>query len=565
MRTTYKRGLLVLFLIALSACSNTSDTVNITSGALTGVTEGEVTYYRGIPYAHPPIGNSRWRAPEAIDPWQGTLVADSYGPGCWQDLEGGNDIFLKRLLEGSGMSALKRWAVSTFAGFVSTDISEDCLTLNVMVPKGKQKQSLPVMFWIHGGGHQFGSGGVAYESPSLVGKDVVLVTINYRLGLYGFFAHEDLQKEDPNASTGNYGMLDQLFALQWVQDNIAKFGGDPKNVTIFGESAGGHSVGQLMASPLSQDLFHKAIAQSGTGFQQFQATAADHDQISGLKAGKQLLACSGVKTIDELRQLDPEALRWLATHPEMSNTYHPQIDGHVLEQSTAETFRNGKQMKVPLIVGSNANEGSLLYGFGLNAIDGMTADAPLTQADWQALLKKGFADNAQDLAEIYGVDTHAEVPGAAAELMGDARFGRHAFYMAEFHSEKVENTFLYFYERTPPAEGQTIGAAHALELNHVFGPLIPGWPSDDRDQQLAHEMQSHWAKFAETGNPNAKNSLEWTPFDPSSPVEMAYGHDRSNSRSVDREKRYKAMHAQFINRVPAVKDEVSTAASTTAE
>ena len=541
-----------LAILALAACQpSLTDPVATRYGLIQGFSEEGLNLYRNIPYAAPPVGDLRWRPPQAASPWQDVRDATAFGPACWQPVGGtGNDQFLERLTQGSGMGGFTQWLVTSLAGFSTPDVSEDCLSLNIISPQ--QAQNLPVMLWIHGGGHQFGSGGALYESRALASRGVVLVSINYRLGLYGFFAHPELADEDPNDSTGNYGMLDQIAALEWVKHNISEFGGDPDNVTIFGESAGAHSVGQLLASPLAKGLFHRAIAQSGTGFYQFQATRHRFERMSGFDAGVQLaerLGIDGENQLAALRALSTDALAEVAQHPDLLDTFHPQIDGYVLPQSTAHSFDSGEQTRVPLIVGSNADEGSVLYYFGLAPVDGGPVTAPDTVNDWEALLADQFGDRADDVAAAYAVDTDTQVERAAVTLMGDTWFGRHAFYMAQKHSDAGNPTYLYFYERHPPAEHQTIGATHALEINHIFGGFIPGWPTDERDDELSNEMQLYWSQFARTGDPNADGLPQWIPFKDLNPNEMAFGHEETTSRPVTREARYRAMAVQLEQRM----------------
>ena len=550
---TKLNGALAAMLIAglLSACGSTpSDPVTIAQGDLQGINENGIVVFRNIPYAAPPIGDLRWRAPQPGPNWEGVRDASAFGPACWQDTSGGNADFMESLTQGAGMGGFTQWFLTTMTSFGSTEVAEDCLSINIMAPEGAER--LPVMFWIHGGGHQFGSGGQLYESPSLVGQGIVLVSINYRLGLYGFLAHPELSAQDPNGSSGNYGMLDQIAALAWVRDNIAAFGGDPHNVTIFGESAGGHSVGQLLASPLAEGLFHRAIAQSGTGFYQFQATQAAYERISGHEAGREVARAAGVGGKDEiaaLRKMSTQDLWEVAVDPVLSGTYHPQIDGYVLPRSTAQIFAEGTQLKVPLIVGSNADEGSVLYYLGLPPVDGGPPEQPETLKAWDDLLENQFGTAAPKIDATYQVDLDTDVPRAAEQLMGDTWFGRHAFYMAQSHSAAGYPTYLYFYERHPPTENQTIGASHALEISHVFGGFIPMWPTDDRDDQLGSEMQRFWTTFARTGNPNAEGLPAWGSFNDLEANEMAFGHERSYTRRVAREDRYRAMSAQFEKRV----------------
>ena len=560
-----KTGLTVLLAgwLLLTGCgADHTEIITTTSGDLRGVRSEGFELFRGIPYAAAPTDELRWRAPKPHPGWSGTLDTTEFGAQCWQPTNSGNDQFLVRLAEGSGMSGVKSWLLTTLGGLVSANTSEDCLFLNVATPD--RSGSLPVMFWIHGGGHQFGSGGGPYESLSLAGEGIVLVSINYRLGLYGFLAHPELAAEDPNGSTGNYGTLDQIAALEWVRDNIAAFGGDPQRVTIFGESAGGHSVGQLMASPVARGLFHRAIAQSGTGFYQFQAVDAAHERMSGFDGGRELARRAGVAGDDEisgLRAMTTEELAELATDPELSETFHPQIDGYVLPGPTAAIFARGEQAAVPLIVGSNADEGSLLYYFGLPAVDGGPPAQPQTMKDWDDLLAAEFGSAAAALDAEYAVDGDANVPSAAESLMGDTWFGRHAYYMAQAHSAHDQPTYLYFYTRHPPAVGQTLGASHALELAHVFGGFLPFWPWDERDDALQAEMQGHWAQFAATGNPNRDGLAEWRSFDALSPSEMNYGHDVTANGPVARRARYEAMRGQFQRRLQASGYSDSTSAA----
>ncbi len=546
--------LLCTVLAALAACAPTTTApVNTTNGPVQGIASDGVSIYRGIPYAAPPVGDLRWRRPAPVEAWQNVLVADEFGPACWQVADAGDAAFLSGMMEGAGMGGFTRWLMTTSISLFPMPISEDCLTLNVVAPENAE--NLPVMFWIHGGGHQFGSGGMTYESPSLAKQGVVIVTINYRLGIYGFLAHPELAAEDENGSTGNYGMLDQIAALQWVQDNIRSFGGDPHNVTIFGESAGGHSVGQLLASPLSKNLFHKAIAQSGTGFYQFQSVTDNYERISGFDAGRKVAALAGVSgdaEVQALRAMSVEDLKAIALDAEISATFHPQIDGYVLPQSTAAIFHHGQQHPVPLMVGSNADEGTVLYKFGLAPVDGGPAEQPSTVAEWESLLRSQFGDEAAKILDTqYRVDADRDVAKAAEQLMGDSWFGRHAFYMAQSHSTAGHPAYLYFYMRHPPAPEQTIGASHALELNHLFGGFIPLWPADDRDTELSAQMQKYWATFAATGNPNVSSLPTWPLFEDLAPEEMAFGHAQTQAQQVERQARYRAMRGQFDRRLNA--------------
>jgi para-nitrobenzyl esterase len=528
-----------------------SQTVKTQSGPVQGVTNEGVAIFRGSPYATPPLGDLRWAAPQPAQPWTEPLIADAYGPSCWQPTGIGNDAFISALVAGSGMSEFSQWVLKTGAGLAEVSISEDCLTLNVLTPDISSDKPLPVMLWIHGGGHQYGSGGDIYESTSLANNGVVLVTINYRLGIYGFMAHPELAAEDANGSSGNYGMLDQIAALQWVQANIEKFGGDTNNVTIFGESAGGHSVGQLMASPLARGLFHKAIAQSGTGFQQFQTTDQNNETISGFNAGRSVAAMvdvSGSDEITQLRAMSVEELAEAATDLEISSTFHPQVDGYVLPKPTSQIFALGEQAPVPLMLGSNADEGSVLYYMGLTPVDGSTITGPETIKQWDNLLLNEFGDQANALSIHYAVDGDSDVVKGAEQLMGDSWFGRHAYFMAQRHSTAGHPTFMYFFERRSASPDETIGATHAFEIFPVFGSTLPLWPTDERDEILSNEMQSYWSNFAKAGDPNNDRAPAWQSFSLLQPTEMALGHEKSYSRPVARMDRYEAMNGQLLRR-----------------
>ncbi len=493
-------------------------------GRLEGEEVDGVRVFRGIPYARPPIGPLRFRPPVEPEPWAGVRDATRFGPAAPQPE-----------------------MMVPIPGFGVGEQSEDCLYLNVYAPAAPGG-GRPVLVWIHGGGFVIGSGSQdIYDASSLVRRgDVVVVTINYRLGALGFLHLDDEE------SSANLGLLDQIAALEWVRDNIEAFGGDPDKVTIFGESAGGHSVGQLMASPLSAGLFHRAIAQSGTGFQQFQAMDAAYERMSGFDAGRQVAEMAGVSGADEiaaLRQMSVDELREIALDPAVSATLHPQIDGYVLPQSSAQIFDAGRQAAVPLIVGSNADEGSVLYYMGLAPVDGGPETQPTNVTEWDALLAGQFGTAASDVDLAYSVDTDSDVVKAAEQLMGDAWFGRHAFYMAQKHSAAGHPSYLYMYERRPPNENQTIGASHALEISHVFGGFIPFWPSDARDDELTHEMQSFWVHFAATGTPNRDDLPTWQAFADLEPYEMAFGHEETGARRVAREARYRAMAGQFEARL----------------
>lgn len=536
--------------LLLSACSGPAAGPEHATplGLAQGTFAEGVHVFRDLPYAQPPTGERRWQRPLPATSWEGVRDARSNRAICEQPVGDAdlNSGFLGRLMEGAGFSAFGKFMIGTFAGLAGGEaMSEDCLTLTVRTQSLDAAAKLPVMVWIHGGAHRYGYGNQGFsDSNALANKGVVHVSINYRLGIWGFFAHAELAEEDPNGSTGNYGLLDQIEALRWVQANISAFGGDPNNVTIFGESAGGHSVGQIMASPLARGLMHGAIAQSGTGNHQMLHTTEHVEGLSGVAAGErfaQLLSISGNSQLADLRALSVEQIREFENADlELANTYHPQVDGYALPKTVAEIFRVGEQAQIPLLLGSNADEGSVLGYVIPISIDGVPQLRPETVEDWDNYLQ----EHAPSLASVYAVESAADLQNAHFRLVGDALFGRHAFYTAENHFNTGSPTWLYFFERTPASESQIIGATHALELQPLFNSYIPFWPRDERDDELATQMSSYWTNFAKRKNPNDDSLPKWPRFDPALAQEMALGHDTTEARRVARQEIYEGLRAQ---------------------
>ena len=341
--------------------------VEVEQGRLAGrwKARNTVAVFRGVPFAAPPVGDRRWRPPESASPWSGTRDAAKDGPMAIQraaDLE----LFLHHLLTGQGWSRPRVAALEALLPRLpQPPQSEDCLYLTVRTPAVDPGARLPVMVWIHGGDHQDGSGAdVYYAANALAGHGVVTVSINYRLGVLGYLAHPELIDESEHGVAGNYGTLDQIAALEWVRDNIAGFGGDPGNVTIFGESAGGESVIHLMTSPLARGLFHRAVAQSPANGGQmvhlgrpFLSHDAATERSLRFAAG---LGVSGIDQLPRLRALSVDRLYELARIDRELGNHYPVVDGHVLPQSPFAAFADGRQAPVPLLIGSNADEGTLI-------------------------------------------------------------------------------------------------------------------------------------------------------------------------------------------------------------
>jgi len=541
----------------ISGCGGPSKgpIVDTPLGQVQGNLVEQVHVFRDLPYAQPPVGAKRWQRPQPALPWNNVRDATEDRFICEQPVAGPlANSFLDRLLDGAGFSSFGKFMLSTFAGLAGNEpMNEDCLTLTVRTTALEADAKLPVMFWIHGGGHRFGSGNQGFSnSNALAERGVVQVSINYRLGVWGFFAHEALAAEDPDGSTGNYGMLDQIEALKWVQANIASFGGDPDNVTIFGESAGGHSVGQLLASPLTKGLIHGAIAQSGTGNQQMQHVHHQIESLSGIQAGQRFAELAGIDTNDALaglRALSVEQIRALENSDlEIGSTYHPQVDGYALPKTVAQIFAAGEHAHVPFMLGSNADEGSVLGYLIPISIDGVAELRPDSVEGWDNYLN----EHIPSLAKEYAVESKSDLQDAHFRLVGDAMFGRHAYYTAEHHFATGSPTWLYFFERAPASDSQVIGATHALELQPVFNSYIPFWPKDERDTQLSQQMGDYWTNFAKTKNPNGGELPQWPSFDPAIAQELALGHLETHARKVDRQSIYDGMRAQQQQRIAQI-------------
>ena len=474
-----KRLSLFILLLAAAplAAAPIQDPLTITSGPITGTLTDGVRAYRGLPYARPPLGSRRWREPLPADHWVEPRAMTAYGPSCPQQ-----DSPLDRDAE-------------------TRNQSEDCLYLNVWTPARDTTDRLPVLFWIYGGGLVQGSGSKPfYDGDSLARRGAVVVTINYRLGAFGFFTHPDL------GAAGNWGLLDQIAALQWVRDNIARFGGDPDKVTIFGESAGALSVHVLMATPLARGLFHRAIAQSGAA----PARALTLDQSHALWQEK--AASVGVKdwprALPELRRLSAADLTKLSgtagLFPGKSGTQMLCLDGALLTRNPAATFAAGAQAPVPLLVGSNADEGTLFTRQG----------APRTVIGYRFLARRMFGDLAPEVLRLYPARTNADVKDAFAAALGDAAFTANARRSARWHAAAGHPTWRYFFSFLPPAAEQSgLRVTHGLEIPFIFGTLPP-YLATPEARQLSDQMAAYWLAFARTGQPAPDGLPAWPPYDP---------------------------------------------------
>jgi para-nitrobenzyl esterase len=445
-----------------------------------------VCVFKGIPYAAPPVGQLRWRAPQPVAPWQGVKPALEFG----DDFPQAPNPRLRAPAQ-----------------------SEDCLCLNVWAPAGAAPGSLPVMVWVHGGGFAAGSGSDLRSDGALLAyRNVVVVSFNYRSGLFGFLAHPGLSQESEHGVSGNYGLLDQIAAFDWVKRNIAAFGGDPARVTAFGVSAGSASIALLLASPLGKGLFQQAALHS-PGAARPLSTLAEAEQ-AGLKLGED---------IDALRQLPAQEL--FAKTPLLSpavrglttpRVLRPIRDGWLLPQDERPVFKSGRLHAMPLLVGSNADEGSLL-----------TRTWPVASvADYRALVQANFGASAAKAERLYPARSDAEAKPRVAEMFADTQFNYGTRLLAEAMSRLESKTWRYLFTRRRPH--QQDGPHHGEEVAYVFGTIAEAPPGetadhDSTDREVSTAMMQAWAAFAATGNPNAPTLPRWAPYDPAADNHMAFG------------------------------------------
>lgn len=526
--------------------------VTIDSGRIEGrsvmTKDGELAVFKGIPYAAPPVGDLRWRPPQPVESWHGVRKAKNYGPTGFMRMKE-FDVFIDGIVKGQGFGWLKSYLLKTFVKIApKPPQSEDCLTLNVRTPDLNAK--LPVMVWIHGGAHQAGSSrDLFYESNTLARKGVVVVTINYRLGIFGYFAHPELSAESAHGVSGNYGTLDQIAALEWVQRNIAAFGGDPDNVTIFGESAGGESVLHMMVSPLARGLFHKAIAQSpATGAQRVHLKRPFHIFPAAEQIGVHFandIGISGDDQLKQLRSISGVQLQKLVNERKGAlGSYYPVVDGYVLPKDVFATFAAGEQATVPFIIGSNADETTLFYPLFQGPIPEYSEQFAHPDGRLPDYMVKEFGEDLQELIEIYpGLATCED--RALIAHQGDLLFGAPVrFYAGEAARQGVP-AYVYMFKRTPHGQNQTAGAFHASELPFVHDTPSSMFPMNDDDRKLGQVMRACWLNFAKTGVPTPPDDQAWEPFDDDDPRWLVFDTTAVQMEPVSRERQYQI----FIKRI----------------
>ena len=466
---------LILLLIALLAARTAAAAPRIDTGRLAGLRAAGVMAYLGVPYAAPPLGDLRWRPPQAPTSWKGVRAATAFAPACPQ----------------TGVS---------MPGEATPATSEDCLYLNVWAPRGARKA--PVIVWIHGGGFTNGSTAMpVYDGAALARRGVLVVTLAYRLGPLGFLAHPELTAESPQRTSGDYGLMDQVAALAWVQRNIVAFGGDPSRVTLAGQSAGAMSVSILMASPPARGLFQRAIGQSG-GFFEPVELRADYRLAGAERAGVAYGAARGATSLAALRKLPVADL----LGPGATSVSHPVIAPGILPESPYDVFAAGQQAPVPTLVGSNANEARAF-----------TDARSVTAAGFARDVAASFGALPPSIVDAYPFKTDAEARTARLALETDLRFAWDMWAWAGTQVAAGAPTFTYRFEQAPPFPESSPyagwGPAHFTELWYMFDHLDQEpWAWTVGDRRLADVMAGYWVNFARTGDPNGRGLPRWPAY-----------------------------------------------------
>ncbi|MBX9602649.1 MAG: carboxylesterase family protein [Bryobacteraceae bacterium] len=467
-------------LLAAVAAFAAVDPVQVEQGSLAGShgKDAAVRVFKGVPFAAPPVGELRWKSPRAPSAWTGVRQATEFSANCVQAAYPQGSLYYRE----------------------PSKTSEDCLYLNIWTAARSSKDKLPVMVWIHGGALTRGSGSIGtYDGEALAKQGVVLVTINYRLNVFGFFAHPELTKESDRNASGNYGLLDQVAALEWVKKNIAAFGGDPDRVTIFGESAGSFSVNALTATPLAKGLFQRAIGQSGS---MFRGTPKLADvEKEGARFGA---------SVGELRSKPADEILKMA---QSGFNFRPAVDGWFLPADIATIFREGKQNDVPTIAGFNQDEGTALA----------PAPATFTAEGYQKQVRQRYGAMADEFFALYPAQSEEDAKKAyyASYTHSGMGLGMRTWVRAQAASGKAP-VYYYYFQRVPAGlAGAKYGSYHAAEIQYVFGNLSAA--ADETDRKLSQAMMGYWVNFARSGNPNGKGLPNWPAYQLRSDTAIVFG------------------------------------------
>jgi para-nitrobenzyl esterase len=535
-------GILAICLFALKACDTPElSPIDTPQGPIIGeLSDRNIHNFKAIPYATAPVGDLRFRAPEAPPSWTEARDALAFSPMCMQSTEASGDL-LKVVVDGHGLSGFKRWLIMRIAGNMDAgEVSEDCLYANIRTPDPTGKR--PVMVWVHGGGHQFGSGDFSiYQGDDLPARDVVVVTFNYRLNVFGYMAHPLLSAENPEGISGNYGLLDQIAALEWVQDNISAYGGDPGNVTLFGESAGASSIAALMASPQAEGLFDRAILQSG------EATRTLNTLDDAEDLGEAIIAAvpeDTPLTAAKLRALPASSLLKAGSNGDYSGALRPIGDGVILPRSVPEILARGDFAPVPVMVGYNADEWALFYTSPDEALLNADINSDSPEAQLTALVA-GYGEAAgRQIMKLYGFNGVDNIDAKAIAVTGDEYFGVSTRFILERSEALSAPAWAYTFTRVPPSSKQTLGAFHSAEMPFVFGTHEKALGLSDEDEALTDLMQAYWVNFATTGDPNGADLPAWPNYVDQNWMELTANTDRESGVIKDwREDKLDALSA----------------------
>ncbi|HUL80584.1 MAG TPA: carboxylesterase family protein [Gammaproteobacteria bacterium] len=492
-----------VLLCALSFAANAQiTTARVTGGQIEGTAASGIASFKGIPFAAPPVGDLRWKKPQPVVAWSGVKKANAYGAACMQD------------------PAMLRFTSAP------EGVSEDCLYLNVWTPAKAATDRLPVMVWIYGGGFAAGAtSSSTYEGTRLAEKGVVVVSVAYRIGPFGFLAHPELSKESGKGS-GNYGLQDMIAGLEWVKANIAALGGDPRNVTIFGESAGGIAVSMLGASPAAKGLFAKAISESGGNFAPPRHANEGGQNVPTLpvaeKFGAEFFTRLGAQSLSDARKLSAEQIQKVLP-PGLGGGFWPVADGDVLPGDQYVLYSQGKFNDTPVLIGTNSDEGALF------------ARGPVTPAAYEKQIRDGYGERADAILAANPHATDADAATAAKNIFRDSAFAWPTWAWARLQSSKGKGAvYVYYYDhRTPQSPN---GATHAAELTYVFRnlatlPAVGGDSANSKprpeDVAMSELVSSYWTNFAKTGDPNGAGLPKWPPFTESAQQAMFF--DASSS------------------------------------
>lgn len=486
-----------LFVVLLGLCprlalAQITDPLQLDSGLLTGTSGSDPTVrvYKGVPFAAPPVDDLRWRAPQPLSAWEGALDATVFSAGCMQHVAGSRPPWTEEFMH-------------------QGEVSEDCLYLNVWTAAQSADERRPTLVYIHGGAFSEGSGSVAvYNGEELAKKGLVVVTINYRMGVLGFLVHPELTAESGHRASGNYGLLDQMVALQWVQQNIAAFGGDPNNITIAGQSAGAISVYLLTASPLAKGLFHRAIVQSGPGGLASFGLSSMHALARPLSeaeiSGGEFAEARDAPSLQALRAMSIGDLTATPASGSRPLRFGPVIDGYFLSDDVSAIYARGAQHDVPMLTGFNADEASAFPGYGKTTVK-----------EFRKTVAERYGESAETFLALYAATTDEEAGHAQIASQRDLAAVAMGRLAAERARTTKTNAYLYYFERGIPwPERPEFGAFHTAEVPYAFNNLKHlNRPWEAVDRQLADVMSSYWVNFATNGNPNGERLPEWPAYD----------------------------------------------------